>query len=414
MQTENVGAAFAGRRRMRIMIGALVLMVLALAVFPMDMVSATGLAPEDSSQFGKHLDIWFMTFLIAIIMMFIKKFEWGIAVAVLLSAASTYAVYFAIMGFVEYDGFANVAQMWTQANLIRGSVAAITIVVGIGVFVGTIKSWQYIVVGALFAPVYYVVEWLCLHFGEIMLLNGNGAMDPGGAILVHMCGCYFGLGVAMAIREKRAFDEPMYSTTHSYTFAWLASMLLFMLWPSFVTAVLDPADVSRATAVCYMAGMGSIISAFITCRVVQKGINPGIYAFALLAGPVAMSPIMLIIDPFFAFVWGMVGGVLSSLCFIYLQPWFCSKLGVMDVMGVHNLHGMVGWLGTIALFVMTMEPAVIEYALSMVAVTVVGGLIVGTILKRTRGDIDLILDDREEFIFNEDPDHPEHLPVWRS
>lgn len=269
-------------------------------------------------------------------------------------------------------------------------------------------------VGALFAPVYYAVEWLCLYFGQIMLDNGNGAMDPGGAILVHMCAAYFGLGVACAIREKRAFDEPMYSTTHSITFAWLASMLLFMLWPSFVTAVLDPSDVSRATAVCYMAGMGSIISAFIACCVLQKGINPGIYAFALLAGPVAMSPIMLIISPFFAFVWGMVGGVLSTLCFIYLQPWLCNKLGVLDVMGVHNLHGMVGWLGTIALFAMTLELAVLEYAFSMVAVTFISGLVVGLIVRYTRGHINLILDDREEFIFNEDPEHIEHLPVEKA
>lgn len=403
------------RRNLCLLAGALVIVVMALLMLPVDSVSAsTGIAPEDTSQFGKHLDIWFMTFLIALIMMFIKKFEWGVAVAVLLSAASTYVVYFAIIGFMEYNGFADVASMWTQANLIRGSVAAITIVVGIGVFVGTIKSWQYILVGALFAPVYYLVEWFCLYFGEIMLMNGNGAMDPGGAILVHMCGCYFGLGVAMAIREKRAFDEPMYSTTHSYTFAWLASMLLFMLWPSFVTAVLDPADTSRATAVCYMAGMGSIISAYLTCKYLQKGINPGIYAFALLAGPVAMSPIMLIIDPFFGFLWGMVGGVLSSLCFIYLQPWFCNKLGVMDVMGVHNLHGMVGWLGTIALFLMTMEIAVLQYVGCMVVTTLVGGFIVGLIVKYTRGHINLILDDREEFLFNEDPDHPEHLPVEKA
>lgn len=367
--------------------------------------AASDILAEESSQFGKHLDIWFMTFLIAILMMFIKKFEWGVAVAVLLSAASTYVTYLAIMSFIEPD-FA-----WTQVALIRGAVASITVVIAVGCFVGTVKSWQYILVGVLFAPVFYLVEWLCGHYGGIMMANGNGVMDPGGAILVHMCAAYFGLGVIMAIREKRAFDEPMYSTTHSFTFAWLASMLLFMLWPSFVTALLEPQDAAMATAVCYMAGMGSIISAYVTGMVLQKKINPGIYAFALLAGPVAMSPIMLIINPFFAFVWGILGGILVTLCFIYLQPWLCEKLGALDVMGVHNLHGMAGWLGVVALFVITWEFAVLEYTFLMVVVTLITGFAVGLVVKATRGHMDLILDDRAEFIFNEDPENPEHLPI---
>lgn len=365
-------------------------------------------APEDTSQFGKHLDIWFMTFLIALIMMFIKRFEWGIAVAVLLSAATTYIGYFCIMWFAEADAIATAGTMWTQANLIRGAVASITVVVGIGCFVGTIKNWQYILVGFLFAPVYYLVEYMCGYFGGIMVANGNGVMDPGGAILVHMCGCYFGLGVISAIRDKRAFDQPMYSTTHSFTFGWMASMLLFMLWPSFVTAFLDPSEASEATAVCYMAGMGSIVSAFLTCTILQGKINPGIYAFSLLAGPVCMSPIMLIIDPFFAVIWGAIGGVLSTLCFMYLHPWFCKKLGVLDVMGVHNLHGMAGWLGVIALFVMSTEIAVLEYAVLMVVVTFLSGLAIGALLRVTRGRMDLLMDDRAEFIFSEDPAHPEH------
>lgn len=389
--------------------GIMAIVILAIvAMYTLAGSVSAEVAPEDSSQFNKHLDIWFMTFLIAIIMMFIKKFEWGVAVAVLLSAAATYVTYFAMIWFLEINGNGTMEDMWSQANLIRGAVASITVVVGIGCFVGTVKSWQYIVAGVLFAPIYYAVEWCCGYFGDILVANTGSVMDPGGAILVHMAGCYFGLGVASAIRDKRAFDEPMYSTTHSFTFGWLASMLLFMLWPSFVTASLDPSQASMATAVCYMAGMGSIISAFITSMVISHRINPGVYAFALLAGPVCMSPIMLEIDPFTACVWGMVGGVLSTLCFTYLHPWFCKKLGVVDIMGVHNLHGMCGWLGVFALLFMTKDLSVIEYALSMLVITFLGGLVVGAILRFTRGKIDLILDDREEFIFNEDPAHPEH------
>lgn len=369
---------------------------------------AYGLVGEDtvqSSQFGKHLDIWFMTFMIAILMMFIKKFEWGIAVAVLLSAAATYVTYFGILHFLEPE-FA-----WTQVDLIRGAVASITVVIAIGCFVGTVKNWQYILVGVLFAPVYYVVEWLCGYFGDILFLNTGSVMDPGGAILVHMCAAYFGLGVIMAIRDKRVFDEPMYSTKHSFTFAWLASMMLFMLWPSFVTALLDPADMASSVAVCYMAGMGSILSAYVTGTLIEGKVNPGIYAFALLAGPVSMSAIMLEISPFFAFLWGAIGGVIVTLSFLYLQPWLCEKLGVVDIMGVHNLHGVAGWFGVIALLFITMDLNVLWYPLAMMAVTISTGFLVGLVLRYTRGSMEHIMDDRIEFVFNEDPDNPETPPL---
>ena len=72
------------------------------------------------------------------------------------------------------------------------------------------------------------------------------------------------------------------------------------------------------------------------------------------------------------------------------------------------IRDRAGWLGVIALFVMTKDLSVMMYALSMVAVTVVCGLLVGLVLRYTRGDMKLLLDDRSEFIFNEDPEHPEH------
>lgn len=380
----------------------------ALMLLTSDMSLAYGAGVEDTvqtSQYGKHLDIWFMTFMIAILMMFIKKFEWGVAVAVLLSAAATYVTYFGILQFLEPE-FA-----WTQVNLIRGAVASITVVIAVGCFVGTVKNWQYILVGVLFAPVYYAIEWLCGYFGEILLTNTGSIMDPGGAILVHMCAAYFGLGVIMALKDKRVFDEPMHSTKHSFTFAWLASMMLFMLWPSFVTALLEPEQMVNSVAVCYMAGMGSILSAYVTGTLIEGKVNPGIYAFALLAGPVSMSAIMLEISPFFALLWGAIGGVIVTLSFLYLQPWLCEKIGAVDIMGVHNLHGVAGWFGVIGLLVITMDLSVLWYPLAMMAITIVTGFAIGLLLKYTRGQMDYIMDDRLEFVFNEDPENPETPPL---
>ena len=358
-------------------------------------------ALQEETQFGKNLDVWFMLMLVAFLMIFIKKYEWGVALAVLLSAAASFVVYLGIQDFY-FDA------AWNQGLLIRAVVCAITLVIAIGVFLGTVKMWQYLLVGVAFAIFYAFIEWLMLGgftVGDAM------ARDPGGSILVHMCAAYFGLGCALGIREKRAFDEPMYTTTHSVTFVWLASMLLWMLWPSFVTSQLGLEYVTWGTVTCYMAGIGSVISAYLVCMYCQGKVNPLTYTYAMLCGPVAIGAPLLSVGPWGALLIGIIAGAVSALCFIYLQPWFCKKLGVLDVMGVHNLHGVGGWMGAIFCTIIILASggsgseaaATIAMAVIVCVLSIVVGAIVGVIMKVTRGDIEDFATDDVDFIKNEEP-----------
>ena len=358
-------------------------------------------ALQEETQFGKNLDVWFMLMLVAFLMIFIKKYEWGVALAVLLSAAASFVVYLGIQDFY-FDA------AWNQGLLIRAVVCAITLVIAIGVFLGTVKMWQYLLVGVAFAIFYAFIEWLMLGgftVGDAM------ARDPGGSILVHMCAAYFGLGCALGIREKRAFDEPMYTTTHSVTFVWLASMLLWMLWPSFVTSQLGLEYVTWGTVTCYMAGIGSVISAYLVCMYCQGKVNPLTYTYAMLCGPVAIGAPLLSVGPWGALLIGIIAGAVSALCFIYLQPWFCKKIGVLDVMGVHNLHGVGGWMGAIFCTIIILASggsgseaaATIAMAVIVCVLSIVVGAIVGVIMKVTRGDIEDFATDDVDFIKNEEP-----------
>ncbi|HHT74966.1 MAG TPA: hypothetical protein GXZ80_02790, partial [Euryarchaeota archaeon] len=286
---------------------------------------------------------------------------------------------------------------WNQDLMLMGVICAITVVIAIGVFLGTIKMWQYLLAGVLFAPVFVALEYF--------LFTVMDATDPGGSMLVHMCAAYFGLGVALAVREKRAFDEPMYTTTHSVSFVWLASMLLWMLWPSFVTALLPSDQVTWGMITCYMAGLGSIITTYLICQIVQKKVNPLIYTYAMLAGPVAIGSPLLSVNQWGALVVGLVAGAISTLSFIYLQPRLCKFLGVLDVMGVHNLHGVAGWIGALSIVVITGTFTNAIAAVGTMVITLVGGLIAGIIIRATRGKIpdeDLFSDDAD-FIKTEAP-----------
>lgn len=360
------------------------------AMFQTPMSGGTDLMYEEL-QFGKNLDIWFMLMLVAFLMIFIKKFEWGVALAVLLSAAASFVVYLGIQD-MYFEA------VWNQALLIRGVICAITVVIAIGVFLGTCKMWQYLLVGVAFAFIYSLVEYLLANLSVF----GDFATDPGGSILVHMCAAYFGLGVAMGIRDKRAFDEPMYTTTHSVTFVWLASMLLWMLWPSFVTSLLSIENITWATITCYMAGIGSILSTYVVCMAVQGKVNPLIFTYAMLCGPVAIGAPLLSVGPWGALLIGLIAGAVSTLCFIYLQPWFCKKIGVLDVMGVHNLHGVGGWMGAIFVTILVGSLASLAMAVIVCVLTIITGIIVGVVVRLTRGDMEKICDDEPDFIRNDE------------
>ena len=128
-------------------------------------------------------------------MIFIRKFEWGVALATLLVTAGSFLAYMAIQQF--YFG----ADIWDQSLMIRGVICSITVVIAIGVFLGTVKMWQYLLVGVLFAPVYALVEWFLTAAPYLNDLGIGTVTDPGGSIMVHMCAAYFGLGVLLALRE---------------------------------------------------------------------------------------------------------------------------------------------------------------------------------------------------------------------
>jgi ammonium transporter Rh len=181
-------------------------------------------------------------------------------------------------------------------------------------------------------------------------------------------------------------------------------MLLWMLWPSFVSSLLAPEYVTWATITCYMAGIGSIISTYVVCQILQKKINPLIFTYAMLAGPVAIGAPLLIADQWSALLIGIVADAVSSVCFIYMQPWLCKKLGILDVMGVHNLHGLGGWIGVIASSIMLGSLTNIVIAIAVVAIALAGGAAVGLVTRLTRGTMDDIMDDDPDFIPNEKPE----------
>lgn len=356
---------------------------------------------EDLMRLTKNMDIWFMLFLVAILMVFIRKFEWTVCLAVGLTAASSILLYLAAYQWIWKT---PPEELWSQTTMIGGVSCAITAVIAIGCFLGTIKPWQFIFVSVLFVPAYIFLEYAL--FIWLPAVAGGEVIDPGGAILVHMFAAYWGLGTAIGIAERRAFDEPMFTSKHSITLGWMASFLLFMLWPSFVTGLLPIESTTPVMINCYMSGFGSILSAFVTCTLLSKNrkVNPLIYMYALLAGPVASSSALLLATPWACVLIGVIAGIACTLAFTYLQGWLCNKLNVLDVMGVHNLHGIGAWISLLSAAILAKSIVNIWAAILTVVLGLITGIISGKLLRLTRGDMRILFEDDSVFEdYNPDP-----------
>ncbi len=388
-----------------VLIGFFIALIVIFA-FPNIAKAAEAGGLEDSLRLFKNMDIWFMLMLVAFLMIFIRKFEWGVCLAVLLTAISSVITY---LFMAQYVKGLTPEELWTQNGMISAVVCAITVVIAIGVFLGTVKMWQYILAGILFTPAFVLLEFILMTW--LPEITGGLVEDPGGGILVHQFAAYWGLGVALGIRERRVLNDPMHTTKHSITFVWLSAMLLFIFWPSFVTALL-PLEVNTQVMInCYMSGFGSILFAYIAGSLLskKKKINPLVYTYAMLAGPVASSSTLLLASPWASFLIGAVAGVISTICFLYLNAWLCNKLKILDVMGVHNLHGICGWISLLtgAMFagsIVNIWAGLLTFALGIVA-----GLITGLIIRATRGKMEKMLSDED--VFEGSNPHPLYDPT---
>lgn len=347
------------------------------------MTAAVNEQTAELFQFHRGQDVFFMLMLVAFLMMFIRRYEWGVALATLLVFATSFPLY-----MLAQNGIFGAE---IDVELIIGAAfCAITLVIAIGVFLGHISTIAYLVVGVLFVPSYILIEWFLFTFLD-------GVLDAGGSILVHMFAAYWGWGVILGLRNKAVNNEPAATSVHSVSFVWLASMLLMVLWPSFVTALLPPEDVIPGMANTYLAMVASILVTYVILWALKRTIDPLVFTYAILAGGVAIGASVDLATPLQSWIIGLVAGAVSTLSFLFLDGWLRDKTGVWDTMGVHNLHGVPGIVGGLV-------PIILGFAGGSQATAVVGTLVIGLVLGVIVGLIlrlfpkpTLMLDDAEAF-----------------
>lgn len=349
------------------------------------MTFLSAISPEQAEmyQFHRGQDVFFMLMLVAFLMLFIKRYEWVVCLATLLVLAVSWPLYLLAYVYV-FDGTLGIEA------LILGVFCSITLVIAIGVFLGHISTHAMLLAAVLFVPAYMFNEWFMFSFLD-------GVLDAGGSILVHIFAAYWGWGVILTLRHRAVKEAPMRTSVHSVSFVWLASMLLFVLWPSFVTALLPPEEVIPAMINTYLALTAAVLTTYVTQWLLKKTIDPLVYTYAILAGGVAIGANVNVVGPVTAWIIGGLAGVISALSFLYLNDWLGRRTGVLDTMGVHNLHGVPGIFGGLAAMVVAGAPGSQAVAVvGAIVIALVTGAITGLILKVLPGP-EPVLDDAEMF-----------------
>lgn len=226
-------------------------------------------------------------------------------------------------------------------TLICGDFAAGAVLISFGAVLGRVTPAQ-ILVMLTFEIVFYALNE---YIGYVQF----EAVDMGGSMFVHTFGAYFGLAVSWVLQPPKETENEESSYT-SDIFAMVGTVFLWMFWPSFNGALAgedfhsqERVVINTVLSLCCSCSTTFFFSHYYLGKLDMVHIQN-----ATLAGGVAVgSSSDLVIGPYGAIITGIVAGFVSTTGYVYLTP-YLNRMGIYDVCGVHNLHGMPGVIGGIA------------------------------------------------------------------
>lgn len=313
------------------------------------------------------------------LMVVVRGHGYSSITATLLAVSTAIPVYMLIKSFMgEGSALSIDAFMWAE-------FAAASLLIAIGAPLGRLTMDQYLLMGALFIPVYLFNEWLILESGMF-----TGFQDTGGSVVIHAFGAYFGLGLVATTAKKFENGPSCESDSVSNQFSLLGSLVLWVFWPSFTSAVASPERVVLTAINTVFALAGATLATYICSKLIRGKVDIEDIANASLAGGVAIGSTCDIANPGMSMLIGIAAGILSTVGYSIIAPKVQKLIRGADTCGVHNLHGMPGLLGGLSAIIITGNVGTqLLCMIITVVVAFIGGRIVGAIvgLLRTKEEL---------------------------
>ncbi|SFN22327.1 ammonium transporter [Nitrosomonas communis] len=314
------------------------------------------------------------------LMVFVRRYGFGAVTGTYLVVATGLPLYI----LLRANGiFGHQLQPHTLDALLFAELSVATALIAMGAVLGRLRVFQYTLLALLVVPLYLLNEWLVL---DNAIGYTTGFKDTAGSIVIHAFGAYFGLSMSIVLTTAYQRSKPIESDHTSDRFAMLGSMVLWLFWPSFATALVPLENMPQTVANTLLALSGATLATYFLSSKFHNGKTSMVdMANAALAGGVAIGSVCDVVSPIGAFGIGLLAGTVSVLGYVFLLPLLESRFKIVDTCGVHNLHGMPGLLGGFSAFIVVPDVAIAQFngiAITM-SLAIVGGLIAGTIIKAT-------------------------------
>lgn len=328
------------------------------------------------------------------LMVFVKKYGYSATTGTYMVVGVGIPLYL----LLRYTGIISSESIDPQTikALLFAEFAVAAALISMGAVLGRLRVYQYALVSIFIIPIYMLNEWLVLDGG---LGITKGFVDSAGSIIIHAFGAYFGLGLSVALTKQIQMNHPIESDDTSDRFSMLGSMVLWIFWPSFCSAIVPAEHFQQTVVNTILALCGATVITYLFSSLFRKG-KPAIadIANASLAGGVAIGATCNLVSAPIAFLIGLLAGGICVVGYVVIQPKLQKLLKMVDTCGVHNLHGMPGLLGGIvAIFVVpgAAKPQIIGIVFT-IALAFIGGIISGNIIRFTGSKVK-IYEDSDEF-----------------
>lgn len=345
----------------------------------------------DSLKYEKSIHILAMLLVgFGFLMVFVRKHGYSSITATFLTVSIAIPFYMLIKSLGSGSFNLPVVNIDT---LILAEFAAASLLIAIGAPLGRLKMDQYLVMALLFVPAYAFNEWIISGSGLF-----KGFLDTGGSVIIHAFGAYFGLGVVASTLTKFKDCPECENDSTSNQFCLIGSMVLWIFWPSFTSALVAPEQVTLTAVNTIFALCGATLATYVFTKMIRNKIEIGDIANAALAGGVAIGTTCNMVTPGYAMLIGIAAGALSTIGYTIISPKVQKIIRGTDTCGVHNLHGMPGILGGITGVFVTGNAGV---QLGGILVTLVIALVLGRItgiIVNCFGKKELTYSDEDEFI----------------
>ncbi|TXI47617.1 MAG: ammonium transporter [Lysobacter sp.] len=180
-------------------------------------------------------------------------------------------------------------------------------------------------------------------------LRGMGFLDTAGGAAVHTIGGFTALGALVVLGPRfgrfSRTGEVREIPGHNLPLAALGAFLLWVGWLGFNGGAVDPDfhDLGRIVLNTHLGAAAGVLGAMLTLAIHRRPLLMSAVINGALGGLVSITAGAKYIDPAFAVVAGLVGGM---ICVV--GPAVLQRMKIDDVVDAVSVHGFCGLWGTIA------------------------------------------------------------------